>query len=1463
MTVRDIKVTEYSDNSLINALLMNWGSDVKRLWDGTDLSYTFHTAGVFTQSNGGINASLDWTEAEKASLRKALAELSAVSNLTFTEISPEDSDLANFDIRKADMTQDTSRDWSSAGAYTYGPSYLPSSNSRYNGEYRYNDVVFQDTSYHWGQEDAAPEGSWIFNTQLHEFGHRIGLAHPHGDDMLDGITGAYDRGNHGLNCNRYTVMSYIYDAEHDYDFTIKKGISYFPSSFMVLDIAAIQYLYGADMTAATGNNVYKLDDVVLKTYKAIWDAAGNDTMQYDGSKDVVIDLRAGHLEQNAAAIKYEGTVKYNYNGAAGYFSGLYDGAQYDESNNQEGGELRGGYYIAGGVIIENATGGSGNDRIIGNEANNIFMGRAGNDTYVFNFKNHFDQNITIGHDTIIDTEGNNIIKFNCNVTDIEDDLSCAINQTKNELEISIAQVGYITIKNWVLSEGNAISSFAFIDMIYSADDFISKFSENTGKEIIGDQYNNTLTGTDGDDKIYGLAGNDTLIGGDGSDLLDGGEGYDYASYQNEKQGLVVDLNDSSKNAGAAKGDVLVSIENVKGTEYDDIIYGSTVGTTNFYDGRLHGLGGDDYLYGGNGLDSLYGGSGNDRIYGYNGNDDLYGDSDNDRLYGGYGNDYLDGGSGDDYLYGNSGNDTLTGGDGADLLDGGEGYDYASYQNEKQGVVVDLNDSSKNAGAAKGDVLVSIENVKGTEYNDIIYGSTVGTTNFYGGDLHGLGGDDYLYGGNGIDRLYGGSGNDRIYGYNGNDYLYGDSGNDHLNGGYGDDYLYGNSGNDRLYGGSGNDSLNGGSGNDYLSGGSGNDYLNGGTGDDYLSGWYGDDTYAFDIKGYHYQWNITIGNNTIDDTFGNNTIKFHFNVIDVEKDLSCAYNQTTNELEISIAQIGYITIKNWVLSEGNAISSFAFVDIIYSADDFISKFSENTGKEIIGDQYHNTLTGTDGDDKIYGLAGNDTLTGGNGADYLDGGDGADYASYRNEKQGIVVDLNDSSKNAGAAKDDVLVSIENVKGTEYDDIIYGSNTGTTDSNTNVVYSSYESGRLYGYGGNDILYGGNGQYDRLYGGDGDDILIGRSYHTRNNQDRFFGGNGNDTIYASDSDFNYLYGENGDDKLYGGKGNDYLRGGEGKDYIDGKEGRDEVSYYGSHITRGIVIDLLDSSRNQGEAANDTLISIEDVSATGYRDVLYGTHGNNTLHGRGGNDSLYGRDGNDTLYGDDGHDYLYGDNGNDSLYGKEGNDTLYGGNGDDTLSAGVGSNYIHGGSGFDLVSYSSYQAGGEILGVTVDLQNSSNNKGQAAIDTLISIEGVRGTAYQDSLYGSGGANKLEGRDGSDVLVGRQGDDLLWGLNGSDDYIYYLGDGADKIRESEATGDNSTDRILFQFDLADVDVSLSWVQSEISSYGSRDLCIDFGSGDSVTVQYWKYDNTRQIEEFVFNDGTYDASQFLIDHGLYA
>jgi len=252
--------------------------------------------------------------------------------------------------------------------------------------------------------------------------------------------------------------------------------------------------------------------------------------------------------------------------------------------------------------------------------------------------------------------------------------------------------------------------------------------------------------------------------------------------------------------------------------------------------------------------------------------------------------------------------------------------------------------------------------------------------------------------------------------------------------------------------------------------------------------------------------------------------------------------------------------------------------------------------------NDNITGTSGDDIIDLLAGDDIyngtdgddqITGGPGADALDGGLGFDYTVYNNASAGVSLSLI-TGGTAGDAAGDTFVDIEGVAGSEFNDVIEGSNIDN---------------RLFGFGGNDELSGLDGN-DGLSGGDGNDILIG--------------GNGNDS-------------------LFGGAGADDLQGG---------SGIDTASYIQS--TAGVTVNMATNVNSGGDATGDVLIDIERLFGSQFADDLTGNAQNNTISGLNGNDIINGGAGDDNLFGGNGDDQLTGGAGADQLSGGDGTDGAY-----------------------------------------------------------------------------------------------------------------------------------------------------------------------------------------------------------------
>ena len=316
-----------------------------------------------------------------------------------------------------------------------------------------------------------------------------------------------------------------------------------------------------------------------------------------------------------------------------------------------------------------------------------------------------------------------------------------------------SSTNYYTFENSELSD-NAFAALGSLEDERSVTDETLDGGEDD-EDLYGSRKNDSIDGRGGDDTIYAGSGSDILIGGTGGDYLNGGSGTDTASYENATEGVRIRLYDDNFRAGEAVGDELVSIENLKGSAFDDRLYGDENANT------IHGGAGNDRLTGGRygEGDALFGEAGDDEITGLIGNDLLDGGEGNDELKAGSGNDTLLGGAGDDVLI-SDGNivdivEVLS--PGSDILDGGSGTDTAEFYHEG-GLVVDLAAGRADFGGTEDfATLKNIENVHAGRGDDIIYGDDQNNV------LNGDDGDDVIYGGGGDDTLIGGDGDDELYG----------------------------------------------------------------------------------------------------------------------------------------------------------------------------------------------------------------------------------------------------------------------------------------------------------------------------------------------------------------------------------------------------------------------------------------------------------------------------------------------------------------------------------------------------------------------------------------------------------------------------------------------------------------------------------------------------------------------------
>ncbi|MBC6981706.1 hypothetical protein [Caulobacter sp. 17J80-11] len=921
--------------------------------------------------------------------------------------------------------------------------------------------------------------------------------------------------------------------------------------------------------------------------------------------------------------------------------------------------------------------------------------------------------------------------------------------------ISIVNAGVIHGRISLLAEQDQILNtgeiVGRIDLYGGNDVYDGAAGLQSGGGIYAGDGNDVVRAGAGAQELFGGAGDDLLAGGAGDDLLDGGAGFDIADYTAADGNLTISLAIESQDVGADLGtDRLVGIEGLFGGRGAD---------------RLTGSGGADLLAGGLGDDVLTGGAGADRF-----------------MF------KLDGG-----------NDVVTDFQvGVDVIDLSGQYGFLRYVELRQvgadTLVVLSNSQSvllKNVTASSL-TNASFRFVSETDPRDITGTAAADVLTGASGDdtLTGLEGDDVLYGRAGRDVLSGGAGNDFLHGGTGNDRLDGGDGDDTVDysdagtqvlvwlgsnntasntegsdvlvsienaiGSYTDDLLSGNDAANRLSGLAGPDRLYGFGGDDLLTGGAGDDRLDGGDGVD-----------------------------------------------------TASYSDATSGVTVSLALPGVAQVTGG-----------AGTDTVTAIENLIGSAYADT---LTGTDGVNVLTGGGGNDVLTALGGDDVLNGGAGADVLDGGAGVDTATYADATAGVTISLTKTGAQVTVGSgSDTLISIENLTGSAFADNLRGN------SGANV---------LIGGAGDDVIEGGGGA-DRLDGGVGADTAtyantaggVGVNVNLRLTGQQNTVGAGMDVLIGFENLTGSRYddrltGDAGANVLVGGSGADVLWGGAGNDRLDGGIGADTAVYSDAAYGVNVNLNILDTAQDTGGAGIDTLLSIDNVVGSVFADSLRGNSGANTLEGGAGNDVLEGGGGSDRLIGGEGIDTasyansaaavtvrltnpnaqvtggagsdtlsgienLTGSRYADRLTGDDGNNVLTGGSGDDLLDGGAGNDTLDGGLNFDTATYA-----GASGGVTVNLTLSgAQNTGGAGVDTLISIENVTGSAFNDSLRGNTGANTLIGGAGDDILEGGGGEDRLDGGGGIDTASYAHSAAAVTINlnagGTQPTGGAGTDTLI-------------------------------------------------------------------------
>lgn len=317
-------------------------------WDSLDLTYSFSlTASVYGAPYGFDETENNFqplTSFQSAAARKVFTMISDVTSLRFHEIQGASTQHADLRLARSDKP---------GTAWTYLPDTAEEG----------GDTWFRTSG---GWLDQPIPGNYAYYVFIHEILHGIGLKHGNEATGFGAMTMDHDSMEYSLT----TYRSYVGAAGR---YVENEGWS-FGQTLMMYDIAALQWMYGANFSTRDGNTSYRWSPTTGETFidgvgqgapganrifMTVWDGGGNDTFDFSSYRSGLnVDLRPGEWSTTSAE-------QLANLGAGGLARGNIANALLYAGDPRS--------------LIENAWGGSGSDALIGNDAANILKGGAGGD----------------------------------------------------------------------------------------------------------------------------------------------------------------------------------------------------------------------------------------------------------------------------------------------------------------------------------------------------------------------------------------------------------------------------------------------------------------------------------------------------------------------------------------------------------------------------------------------------------------------------------------------------------------------------------------------------------------------------------------------------------------------------------------------------------------------------------------------------------------------------------------------------------------------------------------------------------------------------------------------------------------------------------------------------------------------------------------------------------------------------